>query len=1041
MPSLRLVPYGPAAVAALREAIAAAKGDDPLQPVTVAVPSNYAGLSLRRTLGATGRGLVNVRFIVLPRIAELLGSPALAAEGKRPLTSPVRAEAVRAVVAADPGIFEAVADHVATERSLESTFRDLRRAPESALASVERQGKRAAHVVRLFRDFRHRTQEYYDEEDLALAAAAAARSDALALRDVGHVIVYLPRRLSPAEQKLLEALAGAGRLTVIIGLTGDSPADTLPRRIAAQLEAALGPVEETAATDNVSKAHIVTVTDAEEEVRTVLRLIMERLATGTPLHRVAVLYRASQPYALLAQEQFRAAGIPCNGPGTRTLAQTLTGRALLGLLRLRETGFRRDILMDWLSSAPILEDSGQPAPAQRWDLLSRSAGVVRGASQWQERLTAHRRSLEKERRDLEETAEASEGQMRHLEAELDQVERLGRFIDELTRRLDPRETKSWPGFAAWARGLLERYLGGEGHQRDWPETEIESHRAVTEAPESLSALNALRPQIDEAIFRRALERELEATAGRIGRFGEGVFIGRTVNAIGTDFDVIYLLGMRGGVAPLRGEDDPLLPDREREAAGEAMSLRAGRATEYRRDYLAALASAPERVLLYPRADLRGQRGQLPSTWLLDEGSRLEGKALYSSDFDPPPSREWLTVVPSFQAALAGSGEPASEQEYDLRSLLRFGGPASSITNHYLVEETPALKNGITADFGRQSARLTRWDGAVQSLEMPAPSQERPASPTALQNWAACPFRYFLGNILRIAETEKPEETLTLSALDRGTLLHEALETFIREAPPRAAPNQSWSDEERARLVEIGERLCDEAVAAGITGKRLLWRLERERIRRDLVGFLDADEEMRREKGCFPINVEMGFGMGTAGSGPPALITLTDGRTIALRGKMDRLDRTPDGSRLLVFDYKSGSAGYYFGLDKDPLKRGKLLQLPIYALAARQSYDNVSEVEAYYWFISEDQDYARRGYTVDESILVEFHQAIDVIVSGIASGLFPARPGKARQDQGTFENCSLCPYDRICPRLRARLWERKRSAPELKRYLEMAEGDE
>ncbi len=290
---------------------------------------------------------------------------------------------------------------------------------------------------------------------------------------------------------MLEALAGAGRLAVIIGLTGDPAADTLPRRIAAQLEAALGPPEETAATDDAPKAHIVTATDAEEEVRTVLRLIMGRLAAGTPLHRIAVLYRASQPYALLAQEQFRAAGIPCNGPGIRTLAQTLTGRALLGLLRLRETDFRRDILMDWLSSAPILEDSGQPAPAQRWELLSRSAGVVRGASQWQERLTAHRRSLEKERRDLEEDEEAREGQIRHLDAEIDHVERLRRFIDELARRLDPGEAKSWPEFAAWARGLLERYLGGEGHQRDWPETEIESHRAVTEALESLSALKRL----------------------------------------------------------------------------------------------------------------------------------------------------------------------------------------------------------------------------------------------------------------------------------------------------------------------------------------------------------------------------------------------------------------------------------------------------------------------------------------------------------------------------------------------------------------------
>ena len=107
-------------------------------------------------------------------------------------------------------------------------------------------------------------------------------------------------------------------------------------------------------------------------------------------------------------------------------------------------------------------------------------------------------------------------------------------------------------------------------------------------------------------------------------------------------------------------------------------------------------------------------------------------------------------------------------------------------------------------------------------------------------------------------------------------------------------------------------------------------------------------------------------MGTAGSGPPALVSLADGRTIALRGKIDRVDRTPDGSRLLVFDYKSGSAGYYFGLDKDPVKRGKLLQLPIYALAARQSYGDALAVEAYYWFVGEDQGYERRGYDVDDA---------------------------------------------------------------------------
>ncbi len=1038
LPALQLVPFGSDAALALRDAIAEAKAGDPLAPVTVAVPSNYAGLSLRRRLGSGalvlhGRaGVVNVRFYVLARVAELLGAPALAGQDRRPLTSPVRAEAVRAALAEAPGVFAGVSDHPATERSLDHTFRDLRHGDAESLDAVARRSDRAADVVRLYRRFRALTAAYYDEEDLALAAAEAVRSGVAALRDVGRVVLYLPRRLSPAEHSLIEALAGIGALSAVIGLTGDSDADAPTRQLTSQLAAALGPSAEPPAGYPHTGTHIVAVTDAEEEVRAVLRLAMERLEQGTPLHRMALLYPLVQPYALLAHEQFHAAGVPHNGPSVRTLAQTLAGRTLLGLLRLREDDFRRDLVMDWLSAAPVLGEDKRPVPAHRWDLISRSAGVVKGETQWRQRLERRRYSLEQQKRALEETDEEDDPKRRGIETDIDHVQRLSTFIEELVERVRPQRFTTWEQLAGWGRVLLDRYLGGEAHGAAWPEEEIEARRAVDGALEALSTLGDVRKEIDERTFIRALERELEAPAERVGHFGDGVFIGRIADATGADFDVIFVVGMSEGVLPSRSRDDPLLPDRER-AAAAGLPVRTQRHIEERRDYLAALASAPERILVYPRADLRGQRGKLPARWVLEAASRLEGRRVFSADLAQLPSRPWFSAVASFESALSAAGPSASGQEYDLRSMLRWQGAGRTALDHYLVRATGELSAGITSAIDRAGAALTRWDGRVPADPALAPSAEHPVSPTALQTWAACPFRYFLARLLNVAETAKPEDTLTLTPLERGNLIHHALEQFVREAPQRTSPDEPWTAQERARLLAIGEELCSAAEASGITGRPLLWRLDRERILRDLRDFLDHDEAMRSEHGVVPADVELSFGLD--GGDPPVTLRLAD-RAIALRGRIDRVDVAPDGSHILVLDYKTGGIwDHHKKLDDDAVYRGQLLQLPAYALAARAKFGD-KPVDAHYWFVTERQNYDKKGYAVTGERLARFSDVVQTIVTGIEGGIFPARPG--RPNQGSYENCMFCPFDRVCPGDRTRVWERKKGTPDVRPYLDLAE---
>src|SRR5207244_10259478 len=73
--------YGRAAADRLRLLISEAKAGEPLEPVTVVVPSNHVGVATRRLLAAgtlgpvcgKGTGIAAVTFLTPYRLAELLG--------------------------------------------------------------------------------------------------------------------------------------------------------------------------------------------------------------------------------------------------------------------------------------------------------------------------------------------------------------------------------------------------------------------------------------------------------------------------------------------------------------------------------------------------------------------------------------------------------------------------------------------------------------------------------------------------------------------------------------------------------------------------------------------------------------------------------------------------------------------------------------------------------------------------------------------------------------------------------------------------------
>jgi hypothetical protein len=134
-PRLLLVSSGSESIDHLRGLVASLKTSDSLAPVTVIGPSTYANISLRHNLGRSG--FVNTRFLVMPRLSELLGAPALASQGRRPLTPVLESASIRAVTAEASGILERLKAHPSLHQSLKATFRQLRYATDEALGRLE----------------------------------------------------------------------------------------------------------------------------------------------------------------------------------------------------------------------------------------------------------------------------------------------------------------------------------------------------------------------------------------------------------------------------------------------------------------------------------------------------------------------------------------------------------------------------------------------------------------------------------------------------------------------------------------------------------------------------------------------------------------------------------------------------------------------------------------------------------------------------------------------------------------------------------------
>ena len=114
----------------------------------------------------------------------------------------------------------------------------------------------------------------------------------------------------------------------------------------------------------------------------------------------------------------------------------------------------------------------------------------------------------------------------------------------------------------------------------------------------------------------------------------------------------------------------------------------------------------------------------------------------------------------------------------------------------------------------------------------------------------------------------------------------------------------------------------------------------------------------------------------------------------VRGRVDRVDELPDGSFELI-DYKTGRPKTEDDLRDD-------VQLSLYQLAARESWEVEARAGSYYYVL--DNEKVPVAHSDDE--LARVKATVEEIADGILEQEFEPKP--------SYELCSFCDYRIICP---------------------------
>jgi ATP-dependent helicase/nuclease subunit B len=302
--------------------------------------------------------------------------------------------------------------------------------------------------------------------------------------------------------------------------------------------------------------------------------------------------------------------------------------------------------------------------------------------------------------------------------------------------------------------------------------------------------------------------------------------------------------------------------------------------------------------------------------------------------------------------------------------------------------------------------------------------EKEYSATQLEDYAKCPFRFFVSRILSLESIEEPEEELEVFEI--GSLIHSILYKFYSEIKEKGIILSGCNDKDFKSAEKLLFRIAEEKITkikftspTSFYEQEKIFGINGKKENSILYQFLLTERNLL--DGYKPEFFEYGFGIIKSSNYSHSV----DVNGIKLRGKVDRIDINKDLQSYKVVDYKLGGAKP----SKDDILSGISLQLPLYMYASKifietelNSEYKPAAAEIYSLKLTQ-KDFGRKTISIeskrnlsDDQMILMNEQIIQIALESVTKYVKKIVEGDFRLSQ--LENrenkiCRYCEFKSIC----------------------------